>query len=125
MQVVEQKRYKCCNFHDDLWQPTIQMSGREEETYRMVRDKVMDIMTALPPSYRKATAKVGDKHANQGISDEVVGDASMTCVMGCKHYLMLQSSAAALVKYFFLPIDLPKTIQERRPKSSTTHTGGR
>lgn len=60
---------------------------------------MMHVVTALPPSNREATAKVGDEHTDQGISDKVMGDASMARVVCCEHYLMLQSLDNASIKY--------------------------
>ena len=55
----------------------------------MIGDKVMNVMTALPPSNRETAAKVGDEHADQCVGDEVVGDTQMPCIMGREHDLML------------------------------------
>ena len=49
----------------------------------------MDVVATLPPSDRQATAEVGYEHANKRVDHEVVGNASMSCIMSCEHYLML------------------------------------
>ena len=50
---------------------------------------MMNVVAALPPSNGKAAGEVGHKHADQGVRDEIVGDAEMTSVMGYEHNLML------------------------------------
>lgn len=59
-------------------------------TYRLVGDKVVNIVAALPPSDGKTTAKVGNKHANQGVRHKVGSNSQMASVVGSKHDLMLQ-----------------------------------
>ena len=49
----------------------------------------MNIVAALPPTYGKATTEVGNEHANQGVCNEIVGNASMPCIVSCEHNLML------------------------------------
>lgn len=61
------------------------------DTHWLVRDKMMYVMTALPPTYRHSAAEVGNKDANQRIYDEVVCDTPMACIMCSKHDLMLGS----------------------------------
>lgn len=51
--------------------------------------EMVDIMRALPPPNRQATAKVGNKRANQSISDKVARDATMACVVSREHDLLL------------------------------------
>lgn len=55
----------------------------------MVGHKVMNIMAAFPPAYRKSATKVGDEDTNHCISHEVMCNASMACIMGREHNLML------------------------------------
>lgn len=55
-----------------------------------VGDEVMDIVAALPPSYRQPATKVCDEHADQGVGEHAVGNASVACVMGSEHDLMLE-----------------------------------
>ena len=47
-------------------------------------------MTALPPPDREAAAKVGNECAYDGVGEHGVGDATMACVMGSEHDLMLE-----------------------------------
>ena len=60
---------------------------------RVVGDEVVDVVAAFPPPDRQAAAEVGHEHADQGVGDEIMGDAPMTGVVGGKHYLMLPSCA--------------------------------
>lgn len=46
-------------------------------------------MAALPPSDGQAAAKVGNKHANEGVDNKDVRNGSVAGVMGGKHDLML------------------------------------
>lgn len=61
-------------------------------TYRLVGDKMVHVVAALPPSDGKTTAKVGNKHANQGVRHKVGRNGQMASVVGSKHDLMLQQS---------------------------------
>lgn len=55
----------------------------------MVRDEMMHVVTALPPSYREPAAQVGNNHPDQRVDNVIVGYSSMTSVMGGKHDLVL------------------------------------
>jgi hypothetical protein len=55
----------------------------------MIRDQVVHVVAALPPSDGEATAKVGNEDADQGVDDKVLGDGAVTCVVGAEHDLML------------------------------------
>lgn len=55
-----------------------------------VGDQVVHVVGALPPANREAVAKVGHKGPNDGIDDEVAGDAAVARVMGDKHDLLLE-----------------------------------
>lgn len=59
-------------------------------THRLVRDKVVNIVAALPPSDGETTAKVGNKHSNQSVDHKVGGNGQMASVVGSKHDLMLR-----------------------------------
>ena len=54
-----------------------------------VCDEVVDVVAALPPADGEATAEVGDEHTDEGVGDEVVGDAAVTGVVGGEHDLVL------------------------------------
>ena len=54
----------------------------------IIGDEVMDVVTALPPADGKAAAEVSDEDANEGIGGEILGNATMTGVVGGEHYLM-------------------------------------
>jgi len=56
----------------------------------MVRDEMMDIVTALPPADGETTAEIGDEEANEGVDDKVMGDSTMASIVCCKHYLLLE-----------------------------------
>lgn len=47
---------------------------RPSETYWLIGDEMMDIMTALPPPNGQATAKVGDEHADERVDGECLSD---------------------------------------------------
>lgn len=64
------------------------MLSRLIATYRIVRHEVMHIVTALPPANGEPGAEVSDEDTNQRVDDEVVGDASVSCIVGSKHDLM-------------------------------------
>lgn len=55
----------------------------------VVGDEVVDVVAAFPPADGEAAAKVGDEDANEGVGDEVMGDAPMAGVVGGEHDLML------------------------------------
>lgn len=57
----------------------------------------MDVVATLPPSDGQATAEVGYEHADKRVDHEVVGDASMSCIMSCEHYLMLLQSVSDFI----------------------------
>ncbi len=61
------------------------------DTDWMVRDKMMYVVTALPPTYGHSTAEVGNKDTDQSIYDEIVCDAPVACIMCSKHDLMLKN----------------------------------
>lgn len=63
-------------------------------TYRLVGDKMVHVVTALPPSDRKTTAEIGNKHANQGVRHKVGSNSQMASVVGSKHDLVLQQSVS-------------------------------
>lgn len=90
-------------------------------TYWMVRDEVVDIVAALPPTNGEATTEVGNKHSNQGVSNEVMGDASMACIVSCEHDLMLLLSERASPAGPSSVEGLPRTSLEKRPRSCTIH----
>ena len=51
----------------------------------------MNVVAALPPAQRQAAAEISDENSNQCVGEHGTGDASMSCVMGSEHYLMLGS----------------------------------
>ena len=59
--------------------------------YRLVRHEMMDVVATLPPADGETAAEVCNEHADQGIDDEIMGDASMTCIVGSEHDLVLDS----------------------------------
>lgn len=50
----------------------------------------MHVVTAFPPPYREAAAKVGNKDTDQCVNDEVLSDASVPSIMRGEHNLMLR-----------------------------------
>jgi hypothetical protein len=42
---------------------------------------VVNVVAALPPTDGKTTAEIGNKHANQGISNKVGCDGKMTSIV--------------------------------------------
>lgn len=77
----------------------------------MVCDKMMYVVTALPPTNRKAAAKVGDEHTNQGIDDEIVGDALMSSVVSSEHDLVLPD-VSCILQLEIKSGDVPRTTRE-------------
>ena len=61
----------------------------DHDTYRHVRDQMVDIVRALPPADGQSTAEVGDKCTYEGVDDKVPCDPSMTCIMCYEHDLLL------------------------------------
>jgi len=59
------------------------------KTNGMVCNKVMNIMTALPPPNGETTAEVGDEYANECIHDKIVCDGKMSSIVSGEHDLML------------------------------------
>jgi hypothetical protein len=80
-------------------------------TYRLVGDKMVNIVAALPPSDRKTTAKVGDKHANQGVRHKVGSNSQMASVVGSKHDLVLQQLASQTTQ-----VEIATTYPEQAEK---------
>jgi hypothetical protein len=58
-------------------------------TNRVIGDQMVHVVAAFPPSYRQSAAEVRNEHCNQTVSEEIVRYASMTCIMGSKHDLVL------------------------------------
>lgn len=82
--------------------------------FRLVGDKVVNVVTTLPPSDGKTTAKVGDEHANQSVNHKVGSNGQMTSVVGSKHDLMLQK--VSMSDHTSKDDDnIPKTNRETRP----------
>ena len=59
--------------------------------YGLVRHEMVDVVATLPPANRQAAAEVCNEHADQGVGDEIMGDAAMTGIVGGEHDLMLDS----------------------------------
>ena len=55
----------------------------------MVGHKVMNIVTAFPPSYRQSATKVCNENTNHGVGNKDASDTSMACIMRREHDLML------------------------------------
>jgi len=74
---------------------------------------MVDVVTALPPPERQATAKVGDKQANQSIRHELASDCSVACIVRREHDLVLQD-----VRQYCIPGEhKPKTkLTQKRPR---------
>jgi len=75
------------------WRAVIDGLVREERSvgmgaYGVVGHEVVHVMTALPPADRQATAEVGDEHADQGVGDEVMGDAHVAGIVRGEHDLV-------------------------------------
>ena len=64
-------------------------------TYWMVGHKMMNIMTAFPPAHRQSATKVGNEDTNHCIYDEIMGNASVACIVRREHDLMLQADQHA------------------------------
>ena len=56
--------------------------------YRMIGDQVMDIVAALPPANREATAEVGNEYPNYCVQVEAMSNGKVSCIMGYEHNLM-------------------------------------
>lgn len=56
--------------------------------YRIVGHEVMNVVAALPPSQRKATAEIPDEDPNQGVDNVIVRNAPVSCVVCSKHNLL-------------------------------------
>lgn len=54
----------------------------------MVGHKVMNVVATLPPSDRQPTAEIGHEHADERISDKIVGYAHMSRIMRREHDLV-------------------------------------
>lgn len=68
----------------------LEMKRRQKtKTYGIVGDKVVDVVTALPPSDGETAAKVGDEHGNESVYNKVGGNGEMSTIVGGKHELML------------------------------------
>lgn len=68
----------------------LEMKRRQKtKTYGIVGDKVVDVVTALPPSDGETAAKVGDEHGNESVDNKVGGNGEMSTIVGGKHELML------------------------------------
>ena len=80
--------------------------GRGRVAYGLVRYEVMDVVATLPPANGQATAEVCNEHADQSVGNEIMGDASMTCIVGSEHDLMLCSGIS----------NQPCTLGGRRPR---------
>ena len=50
------------------------------DPYRVIRDQVVNIMTALPPSDAQPTTHIANENANQRVNGQVVGNASVASV---------------------------------------------
>ena len=61
----------------------------EQEPYWIVWNEMVDVMATLPPPNGETATEVSDKHANECIDYEIMSDASVSCIVGCKHDLML------------------------------------
>ena len=67
----------------------MESSAPGRPTDRLVGDEMMDIVAALPPPHRQATAEIGDENTNKRVNDEVVGDGAMSGIVCGKHNLVL------------------------------------
>ena len=54
-----------------------------------IGDEVVDVVGGFPPADREAAAEVSDEHADEGVGDEIVGDAAVAGVVGSEHDLVL------------------------------------
>ena len=88
----------------------------------VVGDEVVDVVATLPPADGETAAEVGDEHADEGVGDEVVGDASMASVVRCEHDLVLVACQMNSTKYS--RCNLPSTSPGRPQRSCTIHTAG-
>lgn len=85
------------------------MVDERELSYRLVRHKVVHVVTALPPSNRQTTAEISNKHANKSVDDKIRRNRKMASIMRAKHDLMLPK----LVQSFHThdkESDIPRTI---------------
>lgn len=57
----------------------------------MVGEKMVDVVTALPPSDRQATAEVCNENTYECVVDEVLSNAAMASVVCSEHDLMLEN----------------------------------
>lgn len=83
-------------------------------SYRLVRHKVVNVVTALPPSNRQTAAEISNKHANESVDDKIRRNRKMASIMRAEHDLMLPM----LVKSFttrqgaHIPRTIPGTQQK-------------
>ena len=57
-----------------------------------VRDDVVNVVVALPPSETQTSEIIGDEHANDTVDVEVVSDTHMTGIMGTEDQLVPESA---------------------------------
>src|SRR3981081_4054020 len=57
-------------------------------TYRMIRDQMMNIVATLPPSDRKSAAEVCNEYPNHHVDVEVMRDGNVPSIMRHEHNLM-------------------------------------
>ncbi len=88
----------------------------------VVGDEVVDVVAAFPPADGEAAAEVGDEDTDEGVGNEVVGDASVAGVVGREHDLMLLGVRWKMEYQFD---SLPRTSQERQRRSYTIRNVGR
>lgn len=55
----------------------------------MIGKEMVNIVTALPPSYGEATTEICNEDSYQSIIDKVLSDTSMSSIVGSEHDLML------------------------------------
>lgn len=79
-------------------------------SYSIVSDKMVDIVTAFPPSYGESAAKIRNEYSDQCVVYEVFSYASMSSIMSGEHNLMLRES----VNFAFVMI----TLTQNKPKAA-------
>ena len=80
--------------------------------FRVVRDEVVHVVAALPPADGETAAEVGDEGADEGVGDEVVGDAAVAGVVGREHDLVLWSGQIRFRLHPDLGAFYPETAEE-------------
>ena len=74
------------------------------DTYGHIGDEVMHIMGGFPPTNGQTTAKIGNSHSNESISDKVSCNAPVAGIVSDEHDLLLERLLAG--KTFYQWMDL-------------------